>query len=376
MIFAFMNIALMCLGFYIVPDTISIDNASEFNTLVHNACYAELKLETDIDLSGTTWKPSQFFGTLDGNGHRVQNLSTGSGKDVAIFTKNTGVVKNLKVTYAVASLQNISNFGGIAVTNTGKIQNCEVFTNGTIIISAIDDFNFGGIATNLKGGSVSDCTVTLYLSVSVSNGQTNIGGIVGQVLSKSGAEIVGCSSTITLNMTGTNAPTANVGGLAGKVSNISSDKVDISKNHASVSMTIGGSANRLMVGGLIGIGESGSENNYSNGSISVSIAANECNVGGLYGKYENSSPSASINHSYSAVEFSCDGMTVGGLVGALGGTIKNSFTSQQVVVCGKTLSSLASYDSVVESGVTEYNSKFGFDANVWNLPSSALPTLK
>ena len=373
MSFGFLNVALMCLSFYIMPTVITINSAKEFNRLVHNATYAELRLEENVDMSGIKWNPSVFMGKLDGNGKTVSNLTIKSKKNISLFISNSGTIENLNVNYAGKTYNKASNFAGIAVSNTGTIKGCEVYC-GNLVLSTSKDLTFGGIAAKVKGGTVSDCVVGGNIRLTVSGAKLNFGGVVGIVKGNSSSKITKNTVSTYAELEGKNAEIMNIGGLIGFVDG---EKLDISRNKATVQYTVKGSADEFYVGGLIGDGNSESQNNYVVGSIGIMPASARGAVGGLYGRYMNSNVGVSINHSYSTVAIACEnGMKVGGLVGLLGGSIEYSFTSISKPVVGDTVSALASYSKAVQRDVRVYNdSVFHFDTTIWDI-SGTYPTLK
>lgn len=377
MTFGFLNVALMCIGFYLMPTVVTINNAKEFNRLVHNATYAELRLEKDIDMSGINWNPSIFMGTLDGNGKTINNLTIKSKKNIALFTSNSGSIERLKVYYAGKTYRNASNFAGIAVSNIGKIRRCEVYCHGDIVVRTNKEFTFGGIASRVKGGVVSGCVVGLNGKIESSDETSNFGGIVGIARDGSASTIIENVSETSFEFEGKNAATMNVGGLIGVLESLDDDKLNFSKNKATVRHTIRGSANECFVGGLVGDGRSGSKNNYSVGSISISSTSANGSVGGLYGKYMNSNVGEAIEYSYSTVTITCEnGLKVGSLVGSLGGTIRYAFTSTEKSVVGETITAFANYGTAVQRDVKSYNrNTFHFNEEIWDV-SGTYPVLK
>lgn len=374
-VLAFLNVGLMCVGFYLMPNVISIQNEKEFRTLIHNAPYAELRLDSDLDMEGIEWKPCLFDGILDGNGHKIENLTIKSEKNISLFTKNSGEIKSLEVYYSTSALDDISNFAGIAVKNTGKIKDCAVYADGAITISTGKDFAFGGIAST-SSGTILRCKVGLNILINYTGDDITFGGIVGSVSDGKIPRVEKNDASIYLSLVTTGGADVEVGGLAGLVDRFDADEITLCRNHASVTFSMSGTADEMYVGGLIGNGLSGSENNYATGSIEILTTAKGY-VGGLYGEYLNSDTEASISHSYSTVAIECEsGLEVDGLVGALSGIVRYSFTNNSRPVCANMLSSFANADRYVENNVTRYGSRFQFDDEIWDLSNiNGLPTL-
>lgn len=376
----FMNVLLMCLGFYIIPNTVTITTAKEFNRLVHNAPYAELRLENDIDMAGIKWNPSVFMGVLDGNGKTVNNLTISSKKNISLFLSNTGDIQNLTIYYSAKTFKNASNFGGIVVSNTGTIKNCKVYCNGNVTVNTSKNFTFGGIASKMKGGTISGCTVRMGGAVSSSGDKLNFGGVCGIVKGSSASKVFLNDVTLYFTCTMQNMDTLTAGGLIGTLEDLDSKKTDISRNIVHLNkLGITSGSGECYVGGLVGDGKTKSENSFSTGSITVSGSA-VGGVGGLYGRYANNDSSQSINHSYSSVTVNVAQTKLkgGSLVGSLGGKIEYSFSTTTTEPVGEKISSLASDSTVVEKGVSTYADRFRFNKNVWNMdgvPNKAkLPT--
>lgn len=381
-IVGFVNIALMCIGFYLMPTVVTINTAKEFNRLVHNAPYAELRLDADVDMGAIKWKPVDFSGTLDGNNHLVQNLNVSSKKNISMFLTNNGVVKNIRVQYATKSFVNVSNFAGIAVKNSGKILDCRISAENTIVITTNKNFKFGGVAAKLENGTISGCDVGLNVSITSNGASITYGGIVG--LMKSGkASVVDNRCHTSLILSENNTSSARVGGLVGELEGFGASKLNFSANKANVNFSISGSVSEMYVGGLVGDGSEGIANNYSIGTLSISSSVAQGGVGGLYGRYIDGDLGDSINHCYSTVTTTCqNGMRVGSLVGLLGGVVDHCFSSVPVSdrpMVGNTVTAFANYSNWVNGGVKTYNANYGFDSSVWHvgasLPKDGLPTL-
>lgn len=374
----FVNIALMCVGFYLMPTVVTIDNAKEFNKLVHNAPYATLRLENDINMEGIKWKATAFMGTLDGNGKIVENLTISSKKNISLFYSNSGTIENLTVYYSARTYKDASNFGGIAVSNTGDIRNCRVYCHDVLKINTEKDFDFGGIASRTKNGVISKCSANLNVNIVSRNNNLDFGGIAGVLRTSSKFSFVRNFSLISLTLNQKNVDVANVGGVVGKLESIDKDKLNFSKNRGEVHFSIVGNADTVYVGGLVGDGSSGSKNNYSNGNIDISANVAQGGVGGLYGRFHDRGLDFEISHSYSSVSIACDnGMYVGSLAGRFIGVIRNTFTTTDREVVGKNDSDFANATNAVQRSVKTYKggSPFNFDKEIWDF-SGSLPLLK
>ncbi|WP_256762422.1 carboxypeptidase regulatory-like domain-containing protein [Cohnella sp. WQ 127256] len=102
------------------------------------------KLGANIDLDEYEWTPiGTFTGTLDGQGHYVQNLKINTYRpNVGLFDTIGvgGTVKNLGILNAVFAIpmsgQNTGAAGILAGNNSGRIENCHV--TGQITISGVN----------------------------------------------------------------------------------------------------------------------------------------------------------------------------------------------------------------------------------------------
>ena len=171
----------------------------------------------NIDLSayaaGAGWTPiggitQMFAGSYDGEGHTIINLkidsSNKSWQGMFGYIDNGGNVKNIglidvNITITITSG---SDFGGIAGSSLGTIQNC--YVTGSITITGSGD-SVGGIAGYCK--DTQNCYTTCNISAP---GSSNVGGIVGGIVSS--GNVLYCYSTG--DISGNNA----VGGVAGVAS--------------------------------------------------------------------------------------------------------------------------------------------------------------
>ncbi|MCH5180868.1 MAG: hypothetical protein J1F32_06620 [Erysipelotrichales bacterium] len=156
--------------------TIFIHSTEEFLEIKNNS-YGNYVLENDIDLAGIEWENlGEFFGTLDGNGHTIKNISSTQGLDAKfglfLEVKANAVVQDLVLEGRV---ENAGSWAGaIAVRNYGTISNCLINLD---ISSSTQDGHIGGIVCENQGGGVIENCIVL----SKINGSSMDGGIcVGQ----------------------------------------------------------------------------------------------------------------------------------------------------------------------------------------------------
>ena len=164
---------------------------NQFNSIRTLAStYSTFKLMDTIVLSGS-WTPiPAFYGTLDGNGYYVYNLTIStnapSGGSYGLVAMNYGTIKNLSMWNALINITGQSNssttiyVGAIAGMNYGTIDNCQNTGNNTYADYYINceksNSGIGGIAGyNGTAGVINNCKS--YLPV---RGSGDMGGIVGE----------------------------------------------------------------------------------------------------------------------------------------------------------------------------------------------------
>jgi len=168
-------------------------------------------LAADIDLSGYNWTPMKdFFGTFEGGGHSISNMTVTNTDCAGLFGFLKGTVQNLSVSGSVSSGGSDDNYaGGIAGfnTNDGKIINCNYqgASNATGGTRA-----YAGGLVGLNKGAVKNCynTGTVTASDSTNN---HAGGLVGY--NDGDGTVTNCYNTGDVTANGGNFGYA--GGLAG-----------------------------------------------------------------------------------------------------------------------------------------------------------------
>lgn len=369
-----LNLLLLCMGFYLMPKTITINNSKEFDVLLHNARYASFELNSDIDMTNISWKSGNFTGVLNGNGYKIENLTFANASDLGLFKRNSGEIKNLEIYLSENIYEGVTNFGVVAVRNDGKIENCSVY--GTLNLKTSSDARIGGLVGSLEGGSIQNNSSSLKLTIDSADNNLTVGGLVGQasagknktVISRNGSENV----TI---INSTNSQKITTGGLVGNLGKIES--LDLSKNYSNSDITINGKTNNIVAGGLVGLGYSESENNYSLGKIDIAGLEGTGLVGGLYGQYINLDRNKVVSHSYTLTEFDGNSTAkLGAIIGGLAGNVNSCFTSVDMVLYGQKESSFADMVNCDKLLTKFYDDKFGFDEEVWIILPSEYPKLR
>ena len=160
---------------------------------------------TDITANMIGSSANPFKGTYDGNGNELQNVSINASADNAgVFGYvDGGTVKSIKVAGSVSS--NGKNVGGIAGNlRSGTLMNCI----NTSSVSGSE--KVGGIVGYIHNGIVSSCLNNASITGTETGGE--VGGIAGSVR---GGTMVDCFSKQGKTIKGHK----RVGGLAGYLSN-------------------------------------------------------------------------------------------------------------------------------------------------------------
>lgn len=124
-------------------------------------------LTADIDLGGEPWTPIPFSGTLDGAGHTVGNLTvTQPGADTA-------------TTYDGNRKQYETVFGGLfSVATDAQIRDLHL-VNVKIGIETDRHCFIGAIAGYASGTTVSNCSVGVRGTLTLSSVNAGVGGMIG-----------------------------------------------------------------------------------------------------------------------------------------------------------------------------------------------------
>ncbi len=145
---------------------------------------ANVELTEDIDASGWT-TVSEYTGTLNGNGHKIYNLSTG------LITTLSGSVKNVGL---IAADDGATTSGLLAKTfnGSGKVEGTYVY--GTIITTGD---TVGAMIGSMTGGTVERCFSCVSMSGSAKN---YAGGLIGRI-NNTNAKVTSCYSSGYMSMT-------------------------------------------------------------------------------------------------------------------------------------------------------------------------------
>ena len=273
-------------------------------------------LTEDIDLGGNAWQPighmdltdesntsCMFFGTFDGQGHTISNVSFRTVDPVVgagLFGMNLGEVRNLTVKNAtiltgdvysmavggivgynmgivhdvtltgVSEISGVNCAGGIAGGNTGMLYNCTVegttirvlgdndFSSGRIIQADVAECG-GLVIGGSFGGGIDNCTASGSI-IAEGNEPVGLGGIAGCLEMMD--SVTNCTAEVEITtMKGGHA----IGGLCGYSGTHSNGNIIAEKEgivttkypgiidncHVTFKMDIPGATH---VGGLVGTG--------------------------------------------------------------------------------------------------------------------------
>ena len=144
-------------------DTVFVRTAEDLVQLAENCTLDSwsqgriVRLQADIDLSGTDFTPIPTFGgTFEGQGHTISGLSiTGSGNVRGLFRyiQPSGVVRDLSVEGRVDPSDRKNTLGGIAGSNRGLLAGCTF--HGTV--RGADSIG-GLVGINESSGQIVNCT--------------------------------------------------------------------------------------------------------------------------------------------------------------------------------------------------------------------------
>ena len=124
-------------------------------------------LMEDLDMTGFEWKPVDFSGSFDGNGHAILNLTLSQPGDVTADTYDG----NLKV-YE-------SSFVGLFGTlHNAGVKNLKLI-NVRSVVETDESCFMGAIAGYADKSTITDCTVIGTLELRAHNQMFGIGGLVG-----------------------------------------------------------------------------------------------------------------------------------------------------------------------------------------------------
>ena len=161
-------------------------------------------LDNDIDLAGAPWETAMnnFFGNLDGNGHKVLNMTItadASLEKIGLFHVIYGTIENLGIVNATINADRQAGVIAGAAVSPALILNCYV-ENSTITTAGEIVGGFAGLTYGLTVKSS-------YCDATTITGSAHVGGIIGHM---NGGLIEDCHVDVTV--IGTNIA---AGGIVG-----------------------------------------------------------------------------------------------------------------------------------------------------------------
>ena len=233
----------------------------------HNKCYFIQTVDIDADyqiLTAMFRSDNPFEGTYDGNGKRISNLmiqNTSDGKGAAIFyhVGENGVIKDLTLSKCTSSvnLDKINSAYGacLAVTNSGKIQDC-VVEECTVIASAFGTYaestsGYGGmIAMEQKAsGLVANCRV-INCNISTTGPANYSSSYAGGIMAVNEGRIIGCRVEQLEGSSRSSLQWAGIGGIV-----CSNNSSGIIVNATVSGGTLKAAGGRTYAGGIAAVNE-------------------------------------------------------------------------------------------------------------------------
>lgn len=329
----------------------------------HLSAFFLLMNDINMDVApyntGDGWEPigtdaNPFTGSLNGNGHAIQNLFIQRSTNFqGLFGRLSGTVTNLELSDATISLGEdyVTKIGVLA----GRALNAtvsDVTVSGTITEDNAGSSEIGGLVGYVSETSFEDINVNVHITIG--NGWSySIGGAFGEVYTNTTVTNMHVTGNISSN--GGEGSAEIVGGLGGYVSgagilienSTASGNVTGSKDlggfiaelvstatvrNSSATGNVTSVASGLRVGGFIGaLGNLGAtvENCFTTGTVIVQIEGGS-HIGGFAGNIgysgQNSNP-VNITGSFSIGTVTSTGNNVGGFAGQIRdeSTITNSY---------------------------------------------------
>ncbi|WP_343534550.1 hypothetical protein [Pedobacter sp.] len=205
------------------------------------------KIIADLNLS-KTWIPiTSFSGSLDGNGHKINNLVINStGVSEGFFSTLTGTLKNAQFLNVNCNASN--SFGTLAGKLTGgTIQNIKISGN-------INSTNTGDLLGGIVGDMSAAAKVTqIHANLNIKASCGMVGGLVGR-LTTAATGIAEISFSTVMGSIEINASKNRIAGILGRAegSNVGGGIVKNCRSSVNISATTAVSTTVNGVGGIFG----------------------------------------------------------------------------------------------------------------------------
>jgi hypothetical protein len=203
---------------------IYIHNGQELRRYIDTDTYDKIDgsvtfhLANDISVTGSP--VYELYGTFDGHGYTINLNVSGDTREAGLFTRNYGVIKNLKLTGSVTGtfdtpLTTGIGAGAVATDNMGTIK--RVVSTVTVSATQAGTGNLwvGGIA-GTNSGTIEDCSAGGNVQGNKPNTGGNApeaGGIAGN--NESGGSINRCYAYGDVSLTTVTSGSGIVGGIGG-----------------------------------------------------------------------------------------------------------------------------------------------------------------
>lgn len=147
-------------------ETTEISTAQELLSIKDNPA-GNYILTADIDMQGVTWQPFAFFGTLDGQGHAILNLTV----EDAGEERRTAYDGNMKTYDACFS-------GMFSVLENARVENLVLLGERVEIYSDEECF-VGAVAGYSDNSVITGCRIEAEVSLRTRGSIFGVGGVVG-----------------------------------------------------------------------------------------------------------------------------------------------------------------------------------------------------
>ena len=289
-----------------------ITSADDFKKFMQMPVAGVYKQTADLDLTGVTGTAgsliSSFSGTYDGDGHTIKNLKLTTNGNASIFGRLRGTVRNLNID-KTCSFSGQYRVAAIAqfLSGDGAIKNCTSYAAITCAAPKVDQ----SINTYV-GGFVSETTA---------EGTSKI------------SRLENCVNYGTITITGENAHTGRVGGIAGSTSN---SFIQNCRNYAAINCGKSMENYYGSVGNFAGgiVGQAGGRTTLVGCANSAAISAGGYTGGivGLANDFHNSS--LVIESCYNTGKITgynvASNQYVGGIAGSAYGEIANCYNTGEI----------------------------------------------
>lgn len=294
-----------------------------------------------------------FSGTFDGNGKSIYGMTitaSGTMEQLGFIRNLSGTIKNIN--FYVPEIDSSSSSG----TAQNQIAIVAGKTTGTAILNNVHVYYGRARGSSQVGGLVGNASSLQIVDSSFRKGEVAgkelVGGLVGEIQSASGNNILRSFSSGKVRNEGDNSSSiGGFGGLVGRITSVSGT-AHIDRSFSTMDLT-----GMNTVGGLVGIiASSGVQivDSYSTGNVSSfgGTASATMAVGGIVGNNNASGTLLRVFHTQGGVgmSYTASITNVGAIIGLGSTTVcQNSFATEnttQPIRCSGSGSSPLTYDQM------------------------------